>query len=356
MILQQRFGALTNGPLFRSYDSLESYQTILPDDEIGPKAPVVIQRCYDDGPGMSSTFYFRTLLIVSPDTVNVLANAISEYYIIPNHTNPLHQFDQVSWTTQLYHADHMKNQIESYRRSISLPENNLGQLFWQLNAPWTTLSLNSIEYTGRWKVLQYVARQTFRRVAVSSWLEPTNTTFNLWVASDLWEPVTGTVNASWMTWSGDILNSTSYSFFLSALNSVEIDQRTGWGQILPVGGDTRNDILILKLGATSQSGQTYMNENFFVPKYVSNATVVDPGLVMSYVGNFTWQVTATKGVAAYVWVSTPGGVVGYFDDNAVFLVKGETRNFSFTVLEDSTGGSWTKGVSVRSIWDNYEIV
>ncbi|GLI79431.1 hypothetical protein PoHVEF18_007766 [Penicillium ochrochloron] len=79
---------------------------------------------------------------------------IERYYIVPSKFRPLDQFRPVSWTSQVYQADIMKHQIESYRPSISLPKNNLGQIFWQ---PWTTLTLNSIEYTDRWKVPQYVA-------------------------------------------------------------------------------------------------------------------------------------------------------------------------------------------------------
>ncbi|KAJ5113629.1 glycoside hydrolase superfamily [Penicillium angulare] len=82
-----------------SYDSLESYQTVLPDSEIHPKSPIIIQRCYDDG----------------PDTVNILDNAVATYYAYPNRSDSLVQFDQMSWTTQIYQAEHIKNQIESYR-------------------------------------------------------------------------------------------------------------------------------------------------------------------------------------------------------------------------------------------------
>ena len=249
----------------------------------------------------------------------------------------------------------MKSQIESYRRSISLPENNLGQLFWQLNAPWTTLSLNSIEYTGRWKVLQHVASQVFERVAVSSWLEPSNTTWNMWVTSDLWEPVTGIVTATWMTWSGEQLATKVYNFSLDALDSTQLDRQQGWGAILPPGGNTADDVLILKLNASTKSGEAYTNENFFVPKYISNSTIVNPGLKLEKMGDTVWTVTATLGVAAYVWITAPIGVNGYFDRNALFMVKGESRNFNFTVLEDTTNGNWTDSVKVVSLWDNYEI-
>lgn len=243
---------------------------------------------------------------------------------------------------------------DSLGRSVGLPENNLGQLFWQLNAPWTTLSLNSIEYTERWKVLQYVAGQVFHRVAVSSWIEPTNTTFNLWVVSDSWEPVSGTVTATWMTWAGDILNTTEYPFTLSELNSTALDERTGWSQILPNSAKSSDAVLLLNLTAHSNVS-TFMNQNFLVPHYLSNARLVDPGLKLSKVEGRTWRVEASWGVAAYVWLSHPIGVTGYFDQNAVFLAKGETRDFKFTVLKDTTDGAWEASVRVRSMWDNWEI-
>jgi beta-mannosidase len=63
----------------------------------------------------------------------------------------------------------------------------------------------------------------------------------------------------------------------------------------------------------------------------------------------------TTGVAAYVWMTAPNGVTGYWDQNAVFMVKGEKRNFTFVVREATNESNWEYGVHVRSLWDNYEV-
>jgi beta-galactosidase/beta-glucuronidase len=74
-------------------------------------------------------------------------------------------FTWLAHTTQIYHSI-MKYQIEAFRRGVSAAQNTPSALVWQLNAPWTTLALNSIDYTERWKVVQYVTQQVFERVVV----------------------------------------------------------------------------------------------------------------------------------------------------------------------------------------------
>lgn len=86
--------------------------------------------------------------------------------------------------------------------------------------------------------------------------------------------------------------------------------------------------------------------------YSSNSTSVDPGLELNYLGDLRWKVTATTGVGAYVWLTEPAGVVGFFDNNAVFLAKGEERVFAFTVQQVLKYENWVRNVTVRSLWDN----
>ena len=250
----------------------------------------------------------------------------------------------------------MKYQIESFRRGISLPENKLGALIWQLNSPWITLALNSIEYTGRWKVLQYVSQQVFERVVVSTAYEPSNETMSLWVASDAWEPVFGKVYASWYSWLGEALSMTTYDFRLDALSSKQLTVETGLTTIIPQGSTTNSSVLILKLSAGNEDGKiSYESENFWVPNFLSNATIIDPVLKLDKVGDVQWSVQATACIAAYVWISALNGVTGYWDQNAVFLLKGETRVFTFVVQGGGGNGTWKDGVRVRSLWDNYEM-
>ena len=64
-----------------------------------------------------------------------------------------------------------------------------------------------------------------------------------------------------------------------------------------------------------------------------------------------FSVTATKGVAAFVWLEYPSGPIVQFDANGFWLRKGQTKEVGFTVVSDTTGGAWVNNVTVESVWD-----
>lgn len=51
-----------------------------------------------------------------------------------------------------------------YQR-ISKPK-SYGTLYWQFNDAWPAISWSSIDYFGRWKPLQYMAKRSYPDVAV----------------------------------------------------------------------------------------------------------------------------------------------------------------------------------------------
>ena len=72
-----------------------------------------------------------------------------------------------AWSTQVFQAMTMDAQIAWYRRGAGLGENNLGSLVWQLNDIWQGVSWSSIEYDGRWKVLQYTMSRDYQPVVIN---------------------------------------------------------------------------------------------------------------------------------------------------------------------------------------------
>lgn len=151
-------------------------------------------------------------------------------------------------------------------------------------------------------------------------------TFRTWVTSDAWEPVSGSITATWMTWARDVLFTQTHNFAFSALDSAQVSEQVGWDAILHRNTSAKDVVLLLNPTARLlKSGTTYMDENFWIPLYSNNATLVDPGL----------EGDGDSGCGAYVWLTEPAGVVGFFDNNVAFLGK-RLRGVYLTLRCNST--------------------
>jgi len=124
------------------------------------------------------------------------------------------------------------------------------------------------------------------------------------------------------------------------------------------GYDPANVILVMDVSVKGQmpnsnTSQTFTHTNWFHTAPLSQARLVDPGLSVSYskeTSKFT--VKASKGIAAWVWLDYPTGAVLNFDSNTFWLLPGQEKEVGFVVKNDTTGGKWVSGVTVRSLWDN----
>ncbi|HVU36541.1 MAG TPA: glycoside hydrolase family 2 protein [Opitutaceae bacterium] len=69
------------------------------------------------------------------------------------------------YLSQLNQAYCMRTGVEHYRR---LMPRCMGALYWQLNDCWPVTSWSSIEFTGRWKALHFIARRFFAPALASA--------------------------------------------------------------------------------------------------------------------------------------------------------------------------------------------
>jgi beta-mannosidase len=74
------------------------------------------------------------------------------------------QFDELLWATQVLQGLCIQFAAEHTRRNQQRME---GCLYWQLNDRWPAATWSSIDWRGRWKALQYMARRFFAPVLVS---------------------------------------------------------------------------------------------------------------------------------------------------------------------------------------------
>lgn len=238
-----------------------------------------------------------------------------------------------------------------------------GSLYWQLEDIWAAPTWASIEYSGRWKPLHHAARSYYSPIIITPHYNSATGNFSVWVTSDLWSSASGSATLAWYDWNGEPLNVTNATstldFNVGAINSTRVLQT--FTQDALGGVDPRDAVLKMDLTATgslpnskNNETTTFTHENWFHASPLNNASLIDPGLEVSYSNssnNFT--VSAREGVAAYVWLDHPGNVQGHFSDNFFWLAKGESKEVRFVDEGDGVGmgEGWTDAVGVSSVWD-----
>lgn len=73
-------------------------------------------------------------------------------------------FKTLIYASQILQAEAIRTGIEHFRRNRG---RCMGTLYWQLNDIWPVSSWASIDYYGRWKALQYVAKRSYSPVMIS---------------------------------------------------------------------------------------------------------------------------------------------------------------------------------------------
>nr|XP_030127530.3 beta-mannosidase isoform X2 [Taeniopygia guttata] len=90
---------------------------------------------------------------------------IGRHFKLPQSSDPVKQFKDMIYLTQVMQAQCIKTETEFYRFSqseiINGEGHTMGALYWQLNDIWQAPSWASLEYGGKWKLLHYFAQNFF---------------------------------------------------------------------------------------------------------------------------------------------------------------------------------------------------
>ena len=145
-------------------------------------------------------------------------------------------FGTLLYASQLLQAEAMRYGVEHLRRNRG---RCMGALYWQLNDIWPVASWASIDYFGRYKALQYVAKRFFAPVMISCQeigethtrpfvvMQPDDydysTEARLSVTNETLNDVSGIVNWSLRSNDGTVLKSGKENLTVPKLSSVWLD-------------------------------------------------------------------------------------------------------------------------------------
>jgi beta-mannosidase len=240
-------------------------------------------------------------------------------------------------------AEGIKLGAEHLRR---IRPHNMGSLFWQLNDCWPVASWSSIDYTGRWKALQYYARRFYNNILVSP-LED-NGNINVFVVSDRLNPAAAELTLSLVDFDGKKLWSEHRDIDLAPLSS-------GSYATIPIatllaGKDPRGMFLLTEILVDGKLASS--NEHFFQP--FKNLALGRPQIeidVIAVRGRFKITLSADK-LARAVYLRSPE-YAGVFADNYFDLIPGKKVEVIFSPKVAVRLSDFRDKLKIRSLEDAF---
>merc|ERR1711988_1129467 len=107
-----------------------------------------------------------------PDGQMQITQPISMHFHLP--ADGPNSWQQFLWLSQLNQAVGYKTETEHFRRIRTLcskdtPGCNMGRMYWQTNDIWQGASWAAMDYTGRYKMVQYFTQHFYAPVLISSY-------------------------------------------------------------------------------------------------------------------------------------------------------------------------------------------
>jgi len=221
-------------------------------------------------------------------------------------------FPSFLYMSQVLQAEAMKFAIEAHRRRKPFC---MGTLYWQMNDCWPVASWSSMDYYGRWKAIQYYAKQSMKDIMISFDGTKDNHV-DIHVVSDVLSAIDGSLTIRLYDFRGKLLRELSQPVAVAANGAAIV--WSGAADELLAGSDARSTVLVAEL---TQNGQVLdTKKHYFAAAKdirLEKANVTVKEVAGSNGTAFTLEADV---LAKQVWLSSE--VEGIFSDNFFDVIPG----------------------------------
>ncbi|MDC3415831.1 beta-mannosidase [Aquibacillus salsiterrae] len=254
-------------------------------------------------------------------------------------------FPSFLYMSHILQADAIKTAIEAHR--INKPY-CMGTLYWQINDCWPVASWASMDYYGRWKALQYIAKRSFKDVAVA--IDRKETRLDFYLISDILSDLSGTLAVKLYDFEGNLLVEKSKDVTIKANNSSLVESI----QVKALLNNQDEHKVVVYASVVTDEEVLDSKEYFFVP--MKNIDLTNPVITVEEVegtGGTEFDLT-TNVLAKNVWLDAANE--GVFSDNYFDLIPGISKRITFLARGNVNGhNAFVKAspgkVSVKSMVD-----
>ncbi len=269
-------------------------------------------------------------------------NQLIREYMLREYPEPK-DFESFLYVSQVLQAEGIKIGAEHLRRIMP---HNMGSLYWQINDCWPVASWSSIDYTGRWKALQYYARRFYSEILVSPQEE--NGNLDVFVVSDRVQLAVAQLSLTLLDFNGSVLWSQRQDIEIASLKSRSYFTRPI--KTLLAGKNGREVFLLTEVFVGGK--QVSSNQHFF--EAYKDLNLPKPQIVADVVpvrGGFKVTVSADN-FARAVYLSAPGHT-GFFADNYVDLIPGRKVEVEFRTGGKIALSDFRGALKIRSMADAF---
>jgi beta-mannosidase len=218
----------------------------------------------------------------------------------------------------------IKTGVEFWRH---LQPTCMGTLYWQLNDVWPVCSWSSLEYSGKWKLLHYMAKRFYAPVIVTTF-QNKDGALEVWAVNDTHQPQS--VKAALQIWdlAGKVRKQEEYTGVVPAGGASLLAVRS-LEQLAP-----RPDEVFAFLELTGD-GIYHYNDHFFTEYKRCHLPEASLKAAAREV-NGSYQVEVSTDMPAFFVSLECKGIRGEFDDNCFTLLPGKPRTLAFAPKEAVT--------------------
>ena len=246
-------------------------------------------------------------------------NALLAEYMKRDY-RPTKTFEDFVYMSQILQAEAIRTGIEAHRRNKPYC---MGTLYWQLNDVWPVASWSSRDYFGRWKALQYYARDAFSPVTALPIVE--DDILKVYGVSDLMEETKVTVQVRAFDFDGKMLSDVTK---LDVAIPTDSSRMIWQGYLKTVLDKQKLEHVVVEIMLKKEDGKLLNRRLFYLcpPKKLS-LPKTKINLKVEQVNDGYQLTLQSDKLAKNVLLST--AAQGFFGDNYFDLLPGERKTVLF---------------------------
>ncbi|WP_320130341.1 glycoside hydrolase family 2 protein [uncultured Sphaerochaeta sp.] len=266
---------------YQSFPSLSTVKLYAPDEQLNLTSPIMEHHQKNDRGN------------------SIIIENFSRYFRFPS------SFEQMLYLSQAQQAMAIKTAVEFWR---TLRPHCMGAIFWQLNDNWPVASWSSIDYTGKWKLLQYAAMHFYSPIMPIAYLTEDGK-MEVFVVNDRPRPLLDAkLSIQFCHFTGEKLNKQEYFQDFPAQSSTHvctIDPKTQFK------AEAQDSFAYIKL----VSSEIYRENCLFLDR-PKRCTIINPELNLSIArAPEGFSVTVSCQAPAFFVSLDAGNLKGNFTDN-----------------------------------------